>query len=104
NLVAGRQRPPSVALPFAGERQVNAQVGLLVSAPPCRRLPKPKARDHSRTGRDLAGGSQLKESRDRGVAHADVIGMDHYDPVSRAEAEFVKDRVMLHSVVFRAIA
>src|SRR5581483_4488239 len=82
--------PPPVALPFAGEREMDAEVDFGGAARPRRRLREPRARDHRGARGYAPFGRELEEGGNGRVAHSDVIHMDDGDAVARVEAEFAK--------------
>ncbi len=84
---AGRDRPPAIMLPLAGERQVHAEIDIIAAAGPIGDLQEPGAGHHHRARGDEALARDLHEGLVGAMAHADIVSVRDDDPGILGQAE-----------------
>ena len=81
HLPHGRHRAPTVVVPLAGQRQVNAEIRTRVLTAVPGDLGEAGARHHHRCGRDHAALHRADGGHVGGMAHAGVVCVDDEQPV-----------------------
>ena len=92
--LAGADCPPAVVAPFAGQREVDAEVERRVSLRFAQNFGRPGARHHHRTTFNNAKLGQFEKGLVAAVTHAHVIGMKEDKTTFGGYPQLSKKRIL----------